>query len=352
MDTRRYLTLDLIRGLCAVAVACYHFATWNYGLTIESAGAFGVYIFFILSALAMMISHAERFHHSIDAEGLYDFFAKRIARILPLLMLVALAMFLRAAVRGQPMDSALPQAILTGTAAFGFHLPGYLSNAVGAWSLGIEAMFYVVFPLVALAMARISSAQLAAATLAAILFQQLLMWVIAPLGQPDHWYFYATPLTFAPFFAFGLWAWRIGPADDPRMFWAALAALVFVLAFSIVDGRDIYRAPLAYLGLSALSAIVVMAAFRARCPAMLARLAVWLGEISYALYLTHWFTNEVVTRLVARLGEVPAALHLAIFLAVAMTVAAATYRLFERPARVLIRRRMIGGGKAPSMTAP
>lgn len=329
----RYLTLDLVRGLCAIAVASYHFMSWNYGITIESAGAFGVYIFFILSALAMMIAHSDSFATTIDASRLKHFFVKRLARITPLLALVAAVMFLRAILRGQPIDSALPQAFLTASAGFALHLPGYLSNAVGAWSLGIEALFYVLFPLIAIAVATSSIRALAYTTVLLVVSQQLLMWLIRPFDQPDHWYFYATPITFAPFFAYGIWVWKIGPAQSIAAFWVCLLALCVVLGFSFFDESDIYRSASVYLGLSIISVGVVLAAYRARCPKILSRFALWIGNISYAFYLTHWFGNKVVLWVAAQLGAVSVIVHYAVFIVFMLIVATGIHLFFELPAK-------------------
>lgn len=74
-------------------------------------------------------SHLNRWHH-----------------VILLLAAVAALSFVAA---GPSLDNAV-KAAMTGTRLFPLLLPGFLSNSVCAWSLGIEGMFYIVSPLAAL----------------------------------------------------------------------------------------------------------------------------------------------------------------------------------------------------------
>ena len=48
----------MLRGICAVAIAVYHYLAWDLDTVIQSMGSFSVYAFFILSAVTMMIAYA------------------------------------------------------------------------------------------------------------------------------------------------------------------------------------------------------------------------------------------------------------------------------------------------------
>lgn len=67
------LGLELLRGLCACAVAIYHFFYWHQNYLITSMGTFGVYVFFILSALVMMMRYSEVFSRGLSKNNLNDF---------------------------------------------------------------------------------------------------------------------------------------------------------------------------------------------------------------------------------------------------------------------------------------
>jgi peptidoglycan/LPS O-acetylase OafA/YrhL len=81
-------------------------------------------------------------------------------------------------------------------------MPGFLSNSVGAWSLGIELAFYAVFPVIAMLARSWRTVAVSAAVL--IAGQHLLLWKIATV--PVFWDYYLSNLIFAPFFALGILA--------------------------------------------------------------------------------------------------------------------------------------------------
>ena len=56
----RHHALDLLRGLCAVGIATYHYLGQRGIAHLQSLGTFGVYVFFVLSALTMMLAYAPR----------------------------------------------------------------------------------------------------------------------------------------------------------------------------------------------------------------------------------------------------------------------------------------------------
>jgi peptidoglycan/LPS O-acetylase OafA/YrhL len=158
----RNLSLDLLRGICALGIAVYHYMAWAKGYKLQSLGTFGVYTFFVISALVMMMSYAGDFRNEITVSALKDFFRNRAARILPLLALISIL----AAVRYRGDEGmTLTKVVLTASGLFALHMPGFLSMTTGAWSLGIELLFYALFPVICIlaANARITSLLIALA---------------------------------------------------------------------------------------------------------------------------------------------------------------------------------------------
>jgi len=90
---RRHLALDLVRGLAAASVAVYHWLYYSRHLDVQSAGTFSVYMFFVLSAVAMALVYGPAFSKQISYADAADFFRNRAARLLPLLALVSLVSF-------------------------------------------------------------------------------------------------------------------------------------------------------------------------------------------------------------------------------------------------------------------
>lgn len=336
VSSDRFEGLDLVRGICAVAIVVYHYLAWTHEFVIQSMGTFGVYIFFILSALTMMIRYGEDFTGSITLKMTQTFFVARMARIAPLLILVALAGAAVAAIKGGDFAMIAARAFLTGSALMALNLPGFLSNSVGAWTLGIEAAFYLVFPVLALIVNSVRISTLLLALAIFVLGQQCLILLIAPMADA-HWQHYTTPLTFAPFFLIGLIIYRLPTLrGEAGLFWSLLC-LGIIFSFSLLIEVDLFRTSRPYLFLTILAGTVIYCAYSARTPVYMRPIAAFLGNISYALYLTHWFTYAAIKRVVGP-EQIGGYLHFGIFIIFATLVSWATYSFFEDPARRRIRR--------------
>jgi peptidoglycan/LPS O-acetylase OafA/YrhL len=336
MIANRNLALDLVRGLCAVAVTAYHFTGWNYGIWHESAGAFGVYTFFTLSGIAMMMAHGRDFSTSIEFPKLQEFYVKRVARIIPLLAIVSFAYASHSLWSGTIASENWARALLTSTTAFSLSVPGFLSNATGAWSLGIEVIFYLLFPIIALSVTRASTISLLVIFISLVILQQTAISVV--MIEQNWWPLYATPLTFSPFFLAGILAHRDDTRQRLSRLVMSLLLLTAVLGMSLVWSADVYRDRTVHILLTLSSCAAVWLAYRAAVPTALSRLSVLLGEISYALYLTHWFTNFFVDKVVTKLGASPS-LKPWLFAVLAPLVAYASYRFWEAPTRSWVRKK-------------
>ncbi|HEU4474043.1 MAG TPA: acyltransferase [Gemmatimonadales bacterium] len=335
----RVHSLDLVRGICAMGVATYHFLSWRLNLVIESLGAFGVYTFFVLSALTMMFVYGRKFGSQIGLGAIRTFYLNRVARLFPLLALVSVGSAVaQIALLDAPAGPAVVRAFMTGSGLFGLHLPGLLSNTPGAWSLGIEAVFYLLFPVIAIASMNVSLGALAVAAVVLTVSQQVLIAFINDVAVSTFWDYYATPLVFAPFFAAGLvlYRWEI----RPRGVYLAMSigALAAVFTFSLFIRGNLYTDHGSYLILLALCIAAVGFAYRSDFPRPLEGVAGYLGDISYSLYLTHWFSYQAVALLAERLRLSPRMQFVAFALG-AVAVARLVFIAFERPARDAIRRR-------------
>jgi peptidoglycan/LPS O-acetylase OafA/YrhL len=335
----RVHSLDLVRGICAMGVALYHFLRWRLDFVIESLGAFGVYTFFVLSALTMMLVYGRQFGSQIGLGGIRAFYLNRVARLVPLLALVSVGSAVAQIVLlDAPAGPAVVRAYMTGSGLFALHLPGLLSNTPGAWSLGIEAVFYLLFPVVAIVSMNASVGTLVVAAMVVTASQQLLIAFINDVAVSSFWDYYATPLVFAPFFAAGLvlYRWEIRPRAGYLV--VSLGALATVFTFSLIVPGNLYTSHGWYLILLALCIVAVGSAYRSDFPRALERPAGYVGDISYSLYLTHWFSYQAVDLLAERLDLSPQVQFLG-FAGVALLVARVVFVAFERPARDAIRRR-------------
>jgi peptidoglycan/LPS O-acetylase OafA/YrhL len=340
----RHHALDLLRGFAAIGIATYHFFALNRGIELQSLGTFGVYFFFVLSGLTMMIVYGRTFFHSVNLGDATLFYWNRISRILPLLCAIALVNFLIGAISSlgnlNLVAGQAASAFMTGSGLFALHLPGYLSNSTGAWSLGIEIVFYLMFPVVCLVSNAATTRALAVAALFLILGQQIVLLFLHKLAihdLPRFWHYYTTPLTFAPFFLFGISIYRFtGGNTRLNLLWS-FSAMAIITAYSSVLHVDVFSSNTHYLALAGLTFVAVFFAYRSNLPAFLIKPASFLGNISYALYLTHPLALDVANSVSAAMQFGPV-LNGIIYFGLSVAAAYGSFVLFERPVRNALRR--------------
>lgn len=326
-------TLHFLRGVCATGVAAYHFTSWQYGIQYWSVGTFGVYVFFILSAVVLLHVHSDDFSSCVTSASLREFYRKRFSRIVPLLAVSSVAYLLYYHFRYKiELSGLLQKTILTGSGLFALHIPGFLSTTTGAWSLAIELWFYLVFPIAALIFASLVTRAVVFTFVAILAAQQILLSTLPPSDNPMFWQQYTMPLTFAPFFAAGFVIHRFKrPSPSALNFWLSVGCLSLVFGFSFITDENVYRAGWPHLLLTVWSASAVWFALSAATPKMLDGFARWSGNISYSLYLTHWLSFELAKDLAPNAG-LPI-----VFAAIAVTIAHLSWRYIEKPAERFLR---------------
>lgn len=178
----RVYQLDAIRGVLAIGVMGYHVLHWPAVL-----GTWGVYAFFVLSGYAL--DHVYR-----GRLALRSFVVARVARLAPLWIPVVLVSALVLGVT-DPVRLALN---LTG--AFGIVQPGATSIVTGGWSIGIEVVCYVLFPL----LIRLGVRELAIVTVATIALRFAWVGGLMPADLEASWVRYTEIPSFLCFFVGGM----------------------------------------------------------------------------------------------------------------------------------------------------
>ena len=334
--------IDGLRAIAVLAVVIYHAFPASL-----PGGFIGVDIFFVISGFlisGIIVRSLEQ-----DAFSLRAFYSRRIRRIFPALVVVLAAVLLfgwfvlLAGEFRQLGKQALGGAVFAANFVFwrGF---GYFDSAAGLkpllhlWSLGIEEQFYIVWPcLLALLWKRKALLIPAIGTLALLSFASNVSLVqLHPAGV-----FYLPITRFWELFLGGVLASfsttrrRVHPprciAPGRGNLLAVAGAALLVLGVAVIGSGRSYPgwwALLPVLGALLLIAAGPMAWLNRRVlayPAM-----VFVGAISYPLYLWHWPVLSFLQILVGRLPS-PAARFAAILLSIVL--AWLTYRFLERPIR-------------------
>lgn len=285
--------IDGLRAVAVLAVVLFHAFPG-----VAPGGFVGVDVFFVISGF--LITGIIRRSVSQGTFTLSDFYNRRIRRILPALLLV-LAACLAAGYAFWLVDEwqGLGRHVFAGAL---FHANIALAGEPGGgyfvalggrtpllhlWSLGVEEQFYLAWPLIFAALIRWSRRPLAGViTLLVSSFLLNLVWVVtAP-----------TDAYFLPFTR--LWELLIGatlvfagkplgrvPAEAAG--WSGLGLIV--ASCLMIDGASTFPGWWALMP-TAGAALVILAGTQATISRLLlsARPVVWIGLISYPLYLWHW----------------------------------------------------------------
>jgi len=169
----RNMAIDFLRGLSILAVIFSHFnaagpfapsAVIPFGFLegVRANGGLGVSVFFVISGFLITRNSLERFG-SLGRTHVGDFYIFRISRILPVLLLLVAVNLVGAAfvLWGFVIPPSVPIPKLLGYVfTFRFNLfylegPGGLLTAwAPLWSLAIEEVFYLCFPIIAVVLRR------------------------------------------------------------------------------------------------------------------------------------------------------------------------------------------------------
>jgi peptidoglycan/LPS O-acetylase OafA/YrhL len=305
-------------------------------------GFVGVDVFFVISGF--LISGLLLDDLARGRLFLLDFYQRRILRIFPTLLLVLTVTLAGGWAIFLPEDYAhLAASALSATLFVSNHYfltdIGYFSAALEAqpllhtWSLAVEEQYYLLFPLYLLAIRRASPRWRLGATIALWLASFALSVAI---------------IRFDPklaFYAFPTRAWELltgvlvsmGVVRAPKSLVAARAAALAGLLL-IGAATLCYSADTSFPGIAAVppvlgSALVIWAGLSASLPtlgALAVRPAVYIGLISYPLYLWH-FPAIGLVRYVS-LGP-PSGRAMAVAVGISFVLAALSYELLEKPIR-------------------
>ncbi|HWV80394.1 MAG TPA: acyltransferase [Hyphomicrobiaceae bacterium] len=146
---KHHAYVDALRGWAIFAVLIVHTSQHVPGIEarafwIAEEGARGVQLFFVASALTLMLSWRSR------DDGALPFYIRRFFRIAPMFWLAIVGYYLlRGADRGFWAPGGLTWWHISLTAAFlhGWHPATITSVVPGGWSIAVEMTFYAIFPL-------------------------------------------------------------------------------------------------------------------------------------------------------------------------------------------------------------
>lgn len=341
---KRIEPLDGLRGVSIALVVLSH-----AGLGHVVPGGLGVTLFFFISGyiISRLLLKELQVHGRIDVPA---FFGRRAFRILP-----ALLAYLAVATACVWHLSAQVDLRHLLAAVFNVYNYYYLyaldhANPVNhhhpyaiVWSLAVEEHFYLIYPFVAAAL--LSKPQRALRWLLTLCALSLVWrcWLVFGIGleQMPHERIYKATDTRLDSIAWGVVfavvqdRMTVWPADRLQRWgslglWSGLLLLLATLLVRDEGFRQSWRYSLQGLAIG-------LMAWRLLCSdhlfsrALACRPLVWLGRISYSLYLWHWLVNYLLEQLPGLQAQGPFVAPV-LLVVCSLLIAELSHRWIEQPA--------------------
>jgi peptidoglycan/LPS O-acetylase OafA/YrhL len=333
--------IQALRGIAALLVVCAHIkfpiqvldpVAANEALIHSGHGAMGVDLFFIISGYVICLTACKHHNQALD------FLLARIARVSPLYLVYVLFFLLSKAVFMHAYNSW--RSIWNGI----FYLPIFdwkifsVPPGGAGWSLSFEMLFYVTFAL----LLHFSTPKKAA------FFLPVLFVLGTPLMALYHGDWYFPRFMFHPFvldFAFGCIVFNTQTWVSRRLAGGLLTVgILFTLAFSRHTGDLLaffptllsYRLDLAWLrvllwGLPTAFIVAGLVGLERHRGYILPKALVWLGGISYSLYLSQQLSMQLFAEAGRRIGLHSLVLILPLLFATCIFNAWLCWKWIERP---------------------
>lgn len=340
--------IDGLRSIAVLSVLLFHL-----GVPVITGGFTGVDVFFVISGY--LITGILMRDLSEGRFSLAEFYRRRALRILPALAVVLIATVILSrwallpseiATLGRSVVAAL---LFVSNIFFWSELDYFNPDAkenplLHTWSLGVEEQFYIFVPIGMWLIYRYARRALIWIFAASVLGSFVLSaWAVEPMPRAS---FYLLPtrywelgagalLALADFRAGG--RMRIAPTLAQGL--AGLGLILIAVGLFGLSADSVFPGPAALWPV--LGAVALIAAggesFAGRILSM--RGPVWMGKISYSLYLWHW---PLIVLWKLRTDPYFSALEIVVIGALSIVMAALSTRFVEQPFRHIPKTRPTG----------
>lgn len=285
-------SIESLRGVAALMILLYHLAELvkiplpgSLGF-ISTHFGLGVPLFYTISGFALAYGYADRLNKPAQIKR---FYIRRLFRIAPLFYTM-LCLWLLANWVVWNTTVSFRTIALNMSFLFGL-IPGQHESIVWAgWSIGIEMLYYLIFPVIVVLIPNLWAAL--GAFVVACLLSTKIFHALSTAGFGS--YAYMNLGTHLPFFAGGFVAFRLWQAMRfariPRLGWGLLA--VSGLLALLVAGSPYVYAALVDIGFergiwAVVFAMLLLSACHTRNPVLESGPLRNLGKLSFSLYLLH-----------------------------------------------------------------
>jgi len=298
-DTRHFLySLELLRGILAICVMAYHLTYYQKIANLVVFSYYPVYGFFVISGMSLYLAYA---NHLSKKKEVLQYLIRRIFRIAPLFWAAIVLSFI---VVGLP-SNVWERLFWNLSLLFGFNNPGMTSLITGGWSIGIEVVFYLIFPIVlTVCKFRISRLVYLAfcACCLSIWFTNSVIDSNLSRMTADLWQQYTHPIAFIGYFCVGCAFGEIYRTHHKKLKGRLFS--IGLLLFSLIP--FIFYLPekslgilTGYTGVILFLATLILVGSASILPegnSFFQLFARQLGRLSYSIYLTHPIVYAVIRK--------------------------------------------------------
>lgn len=346
MQKDRLDFLDNLRGIAALYVLLFHvYRVLTPNLVPPPAiapligfGYSGVWLFFVISAFSLSLTMPRHIATGIPA---VSFAASRFFRIAPLFYVLIIYSTLNYCLT---TGRAPEWGLIVGSISFLFNLvPSWSRSAVaGGWAIGVEVIFYAMFPLLYFFTKRLRTRLFIflAGIVLYYIFANYFSWLISNTRLWEQ-FDSRSIVRFFPSFMLGLLVFDVYSAlkgsEQAKLFGSGiLIAGILLFAWQVSGGQGwgilhrVHVDTIAY-------ALILLGAAVCRPRVLASRTLSYYGRISYSVYLWHIPVIVLIGPFLQSIYGVESpqwfrfAAVSAVVLGLATIVAHVSYRVIERP---------------------
>ena len=322
--------IDGLRAVSILLVVGYHANPW-----LLPGGFVGVDVFFVISGFLITQILLTREH--VGRFSIADFYARRVRRIFPALIAVLAATYavgwlVLLPEQFQLLGKNIAAGVLFASNLFQLGQTGYFAPDAAEnpllhlWSLGVEEQFYIFWPLALPLLARSPHRR---RWLLAVIAASFAAGLLTVINQKD-WAFYS-PVT-------RVWELLVGCLlAETKFVRSKRSNLSSAVGLTAIAGSALFldrslSFPGAYAALPVIgAALIIMSPKSAlNCVVLSNKAMVWIGLISYPLYLWHW---PLLSYLDILRNGVPNFLEIWAAVLAAVVLSTLTYLYVETPLR-------------------
>jgi peptidoglycan/LPS O-acetylase OafA/YrhL len=331
--------VDGLRAMAIVPIVLYH-----AGVQTLRGGYTGVDVFFVISGF--LITQVLLIDLTSERFSIARFYQRRVARIFPaLLVVLVFVLIISPPVLRLPSDIAAADRSVVAAAGFMSNIffwshVSYFAHAADSqlllhtWSLGVEEQFYIFYPLLMLALHRISLRRTAVVLAALGLISFGVGLLVHPRFPSSD--FYLLPTRAWELLVGGLVA--LGALPKVRQCTSTILAVggagLVIAAMILLPTWLPFPTPFALAPVVGTALILGYGESTVVGNGLSWRPVRWIGQISYSLYLWHWPLITVYRQLT---GDVLDTNETVLLVIVSVAAATVSYYVVERPSQRWLR---------------